>query len=106
MAAPFRLVDTPAWFDDPSRGCAAPGEVQFFPPDFLEHRRYSFDSKPAKKLCRACPFKNECLEWSLQTKQNYGVWGGMDEKQRRQIMRCRKGLCAKRCTHPYRQRRT
>lgn len=105
MATALRITRYPVWFDDPSRGCADPGEVQFFPPDFLGHRKLTFDSRPAKRMCRHCPFNTECLEWSINTNQQYGVWGGLDERQRRAIIRCRKGQCSIRCTHPYRQRR-
>jgi len=44
----------------------------------------------AKRICRACPVRVECLEWSLVTYQDAGVWGGLDEEQRREIRRARR----------------
>jgi len=44
----------------------------------------------AKRVCRGCPVKPECLEWSLVTYQDAGVWGGLDEEERRQIRRARR----------------
>lgn len=105
MATALKILRYPAWFNNPTRGCAEPGDVQFFPTDFEEHRRRTFDAKPAKRMCRHCPFMNKCLEWSLDNDQKYGVWGGKDERERRAIVRCRKGQCGTRCTHPYRLRR-
>ena len=44
----------------------------------------------AKSVCRGCPVKEDCLEWSLKTCQDAGVWGGLDEEQRREIRRARR----------------
>jgi WhiB family redox-sensing transcriptional regulator len=35
-----------------------------------------------------------CLEWSLVTFQDAGVWGGLDEEERRQIRRLRRRAVA------------
>ena len=32
----------------------------------------------------------DCLEWSLSTFQDAGVWGGLDEEERRVIRRARR----------------
>jgi WhiB family transcriptional regulator, redox-sensing transcriptional regulator len=44
----------------------------------------------AKAICAACPVRDACLEWSLTTCQDAGVWGGLDEEQRREIRRARR----------------
>jgi WhiB family redox-sensing transcriptional regulator len=44
----------------------------------------------AKIVCHACPVRAECLEWSLVTYQDAGVWGGLDEEERRAIRRARR----------------
>jgi WhiB family transcriptional regulator, redox-sensing transcriptional regulator len=44
----------------------------------------------AKRICRSCAVRAECLEWSLVTYQDAGVWGGLDEEQRRDIRRARR----------------
>jgi WhiB family redox-sensing transcriptional regulator len=41
--------------------------------------------KDARKVCFACPVRSECLEYALVTDQRYGVWGGMSERQRREL---------------------
>jgi len=44
----------------------------------------------AKLVCRGCPVRTDCLEWSLVTCQDAGVWGGLDEEERREIRRARR----------------
>jgi WhiB family redox-sensing transcriptional regulator len=44
----------------------------------------------AKRICDACDVRPECLEWSLATFQDAGVWGGLDEEERRVIRRARR----------------
>lgn len=39
-------------------------------------------AEPAKALCRICPVARQCLEWALETHQEFGVWGGTDEYDR------------------------
>ncbi|CAN5348062.1 WhiB family transcriptional regulator [soil metagenome] len=43
----------------------------------------------AKAVCRACPVINECLEWALDSNQDAGVWGGLNEDERRTLRRQR-----------------
>ncbi len=48
----------------------------------------------AKAICRSCPVRSVCLEWSLATYQDAGVWGGLDEEERREIRRLRRRAVA------------
>lgn len=41
----------------------------------------------AKTVCRRCPVVSECLAWALDSGQEYGVWGGMTESERRLLLR-------------------
>ena len=68
----------PAWMDDAL--CAQVDTELFFP-------EQGKSSREARKVCRSCPVKKECLEWSLKTGQRFGVWGGMSERQRRKMRR-------------------
>lgn len=40
---------------------------------------------PARKICASCPVAKECLNWALKHEEWYGVWGGLSEKQRRNL---------------------
>jgi WhiB family redox-sensing transcriptional regulator len=48
----------------------------------------------AKSICRACPVIEACLEWSLATAQDAGIWGGLSEEERRRIRRARRRSAA------------
>ncbi len=39
----------------------------------------------AKKICKPCEVRQECLEYSLIHSKNYGIWAGKNEKDRRSI---------------------
>lgn len=41
----------------------------------------------AKDYCRRCPVQQECLDFSIQSGEMWGIWGGLDEKSRRKLMR-------------------
>lgn len=41
----------------------------------------------AKAICRNCPVQMKCLEFALATHQDYGIWGGTTEEERREIRR-------------------
>ena len=45
------------------------------------------DALEAVAVCRACPVRDECLSWALETRERFGVWGGTTEKQRRSMLR-------------------
>ena len=35
----------------------------------------------ANAICAHCPVRRQCLAFALDTRQNYGVWGGMSEQE-------------------------
>lgn len=37
----------------------------------------------AKKVCRSCEVRADCLAYALETGQDCGIWGGMTENERR-----------------------
>jgi WhiB family redox-sensing transcriptional regulator len=41
----------------------------------------------AKAICSHCLVTSNCLTWALDTGQDSGVWGGMDEDERRALRR-------------------
>ncbi|MFF0484930.1 WhiB family transcriptional regulator [Streptomyces sp. NPDC004435] len=43
----------------------------------------------AKALCAGCPVRAECLAYALDERVEYGVWGGMTERERRALLRRR-----------------
>ena len=45
--------------------------------------------KSAKQICKECPVILECLSDSLDNHTEFGVWGGMTERQRRALLKRR-----------------
>lgn len=43
----------------------------------------------AKLICGACEVKAECLAEALDNRIEWGVWGGMTERERRALLRRR-----------------
>jgi WhiB family redox-sensing transcriptional regulator len=43
----------------------------------------------AKVICRACPVRVQCLADALDNRVEFGVWGGMTERERRALLRRR-----------------
>ncbi len=43
----------------------------------------------AKALCMGCPVRTECLADALDNRVEFGVWGGMTERERRALLRRR-----------------
>ena len=41
----------------------------------------------AKQICQRCPVVAECLADALDNRVEFGVWGGMTERERRAMLR-------------------
>jgi WhiB family redox-sensing transcriptional regulator len=41
----------------------------------------------AKAVCRRCPVMDQCLAWALGQRIEYGIFGGLDEDERRVMKR-------------------
>ena len=39
----------------------------------------------AKQVCRRCPVKEECLAYALKNHEQFGIWGGLTERERRRL---------------------
>lgn len=82
------LLTEPTWRGDAQ--CRSKNAVFFFAPPHLEHR----DEKrrresAARALCDACPVQVDCLEYALTVQEPHGIWGGMNELERRRLLRKR-----------------
>jgi len=46
-------------------------------------------SKAARAVCSKCQVRAECLEYALNNKEQFGIWGGTSERERRGLRRDR-----------------
>jgi WhiB family redox-sensing transcriptional regulator len=45
--------------------------------------------REARSVCRGCPVLRQCLAHALDERIEFGVWGGMTERERRGMLRAR-----------------
>jgi WhiB family redox-sensing transcriptional regulator len=64
--------------------CRGPESSIFFPPSWSERRdeRERREAR-AKAICAACPVCSECLDFALRVREPHGIWGGLNEAERR-----------------------
>jgi WhiB family redox-sensing transcriptional regulator len=60
--------------------CAQTDPEAFFP-------EKGGSTRDAKHLCFGCPVKDECLEYALAHDERFGIWGGLSERERRNLKR-------------------
>ena len=48
----------------------------------------------AKLICMGCQVRTECLADALDNRVEFGVWGGMTERERRALLRRRPDDCS------------
>lgn len=58
----------------------------FFAPNYFEKQsvKRAREAK-AKLICRGCPVRDACLEFGMAASEGHGVWGGLNERERRQL---------------------
>jgi WhiB family redox-sensing transcriptional regulator len=80
-AAPPALADA---------ACKGADTDLFFGPDaeFVTARQQR--EATAKAICAGCPVRDACLAYALDTREAYGIWGGMNEDERRALLRQRR----------------
>lgn len=71
-----RLLQPVDW-----QGAAACAEVD--PEIFFPERGGS--SKAARTVCAQCSVRAQCLEYALNNKEQFGIWGGTSERERRRL---------------------
>ncbi len=67
--------------------CRGPHATVFFPPPQFERKvdRAERENR-AREICSDCPVAVECLEYALEIREPHGIWGGLNEAERRMIL--------------------
>ena len=42
-------------------------------------------TREAKRICKACSVRDECLEFALEHDERFGIWGGLSERERHRL---------------------
>ena len=58
----------------------------FFHPDRERGEARAQREAAAKAICGSCPVRLECLEHALDVREPYGVWGGLAEHERAELL--------------------
>ncbi|MGH3437914.1 MAG: WhiB family transcriptional regulator [Sciscionella sp.] len=88
MAEITRLpgTNTEAWDWQLHGSCRGMNSEFFFHSDAERGRARDFREARAKAICRTCPVLVRCREHALNVQEAYGIWGGLGENERREII--------------------
>ena len=67
--------------------CRGPQAVVFFPPSYVERKdERTGREREAKAICRSCSVQQDCLSYALKIREPHGIWGGLNENERKQLL--------------------
>lgn len=81
---PLPLQETYEWQYDGLCNTVDPEE--FFSPEAERGAPRLRREEAAKALCARCPVLDRCRTHALSVQEPYGVWGGLSESDRREIL--------------------
>lgn len=70
--------------------CRGEDAIHFFAPNHME-RKEEKDVREfkARSICGRCPVQELCLDYALTVGEPHGIWGGLNELQRRRLLQRR-----------------
>jgi WhiB family redox-sensing transcriptional regulator len=67
--------------------CRGPHAEVFFPPTHVERKEEKDEREVrAKAICATCSVRKPCLEYALRIREPHGIWGGLNELERKQML--------------------
>ena len=58
----------------------------------LSAKRTRFEREDrAKAICRSCVVRADCLDYAIRIREPHGIWGGLNEDERKQLAERRAG---------------
>ena len=70
--------------------CRGPQSSVFFPPSHFERKdEKELRENRAKQICDECSVRQPCLEFALRIREPHGIWGGLNEIERKQLLASR-----------------
>jgi WhiB family redox-sensing transcriptional regulator len=72
--------------------CRGPQAAVFFPPPQFERKEDKLlRERRAKEICAGCSVRDDCLDYAVAIREPHGIWGGLNELERKQLMVHRTG---------------
>lgn len=92
MADTRRLLSPQAdtWDWQLSGSCRGMDSAFFFHPEGERGQARVKREARAKAVCRDCPVLDLCRRHALEAEEPYGVWGGMSEGERENVLKARR----------------
>ncbi len=79
------LTNTTTW--QLRAACRGPHAKVFFPPTTFEPKSDKVErERLAKAICQQCDVTEQCRQHALQNHERHGIWGGLNEAERQQIL--------------------
>jgi WhiB family redox-sensing transcriptional regulator len=67
--------------------CRGPQAAVFFPPPQFERKEEKLQrERRATEICASCVVKRDCLDYALRIREPHGIWGGLNEVERKQVL--------------------
>jgi WhiB family redox-sensing transcriptional regulator len=71
-----------------SAACRGEEAELFFAPNYFERKEEKEAREArAKAVCARCEVRAECLDYALRTREPHGIWGGLNEVERKALLR-------------------
>ena len=83
-----------AWAWQQDAACGDHDTRLFFHPAGERGRSFEARERAAKRVCAQCPVLAQCRAYALETREPYGVWGGLTEDERSTLIRRRRRAAA------------
>ena len=72
--------------------CRGPQAAVFFPPSHAERKDEKLAREArAKGICSECHVRDDCLGYAIRIREPHGIWGGLNEVERKQLLDRRAG---------------
>ena len=80
---PIPIIESYEWQWDGA--CAQLSSEMFFSPDSERGAKRTARETRAKEICHTCPVIDRCLQHAMETREPYGVWGGLTAGERMRL---------------------
>lgn len=80
-------TDTSNWQDLAACKGWPPESSPFYPPNHYERKFDRLEREErAKRVCGSCAVRQACLQFALNRREQFGVWGGLNERERGMVV--------------------